>query len=49
MIVEDSERLTKMMAFDWHLMERAKVSSKHATPYFEVLFRRGSPDKARDV
>lgn len=46
MIVENSERLTKMMAFDWYLLERAKLSSKHATPCFQVLFRRDSPDKA---
>jgi len=41
MISENSERLTKMMAFDWYLMERVKFSIKSPTPHFAVLFRRG--------
>lgn len=41
MISEDSENLTKMMAFDWYLMERAKVAIRHKTPSFGVLFRKG--------
>ena len=49
MISEDSERLTKMMAFDWYLMERAKFSIKEPTPNFAVLFRRGSSDDNSDV
>lgn len=40
MIAEDSERLSVMMAFDWYLMERAKLAIDKPTPYFAVLFRR---------
>jgi len=49
MIFEDSEHLTKMMAFDWYLMERAKISIKSPTPYFAVLFRRSLPSTSGDV
>jgi hypothetical protein len=49
MIVEDSEHLTKMMAFDWYLLERVKRAMKQATPNFAILFRRGASDKTKEI
>lgn len=40
MIAEDSTKLTTMMAFDCYLMERAKLATQRATPYFGMLYRK---------
>ena len=40
MIVEDNPELTAIEAFDWYLMERAKVATQEDTPHFSMLYRR---------
>ncbi|MBL8517775.1 MAG: hypothetical protein JNM76_12500 [Betaproteobacteria bacterium] len=40
MIAERGERTTRLMAFDFYLMERAKFSAKRGTLCVEILFRR---------
>jgi len=46
MIAEGSKSLSKMMAFDWYLMERAKRAIDNPTPCFFVLFRKGPANNA---
>jgi len=40
MIVEDNPELTTIEAFDWYLMERAKVATQENTPHFSMLYRK---------
>jgi hypothetical protein len=40
MIARDSTRVSTIMAFDWYLVERAKLAVDRPTPHFGVLFRR---------
>jgi hypothetical protein len=43
MIARDSTRVSTIMAFDWYLMERAKLAATHPSPSFAVLFRKEPP------
>lgn len=38
-VVDRGQITTRMMGFDWYLLERAKLAITHSTPYFQVLFR----------
>lgn len=40
MVSEDSAQVTRIMGFDWYLLERTKRALKTPTPCFHMLFRR---------